>query len=226
MENSFLSKITRLLQGLLSRRPFLAVGLALFAVILLLLSLAAYNYLKPSQDATSSQSVDPSQTPEQASGLELDGGEHLIIEAIDVTAPLITLGLDANAIPEVPLNGHEVTWYNFSAPPGSDSNAVFAAHVTWNQQPAVFWDLDSLQAGDSIVINNGEGGELVYEVFANFGVDSSNPEAISVMAPTSEPILTLITCGGTWVPDSSQQFGGEYTQRIVVQAHLVGARNI
>jgi len=157
------------------------------------------------------------------------------IPAIGVDAPVITLGIDPNSdppAPEVPDDIYAkntenavgvIAWYNFSSPPGSGSNAVFAAHVTWNRQPAVFWGLKDLQEGDTIVIISSEGKELVYQVFANFLVDPDDPDALKVMWPTEEDLITLITCGGQWLPNPSEPFGGDYSNRVIVQARPVAA---
>lgn len=227
------------------RRAYLLIGITLFALVASLLALGAYNYLgspddgggfslsQPNQTATpprhtgpQATTPEPSPTPQPSPGPVLSSDAQIVIEAIGVNAPLITLGLDANAIPQVPQNGQEVTWYDFSAAPGSPSNAVFAGHVSWQQQPAVFWNLGDLQAGDTVVIRDGGGQEFVYEVFANFLVDPDNPDAVLVMAPTNEPIVTLITCGGSWVPDPNQPFGGDYTDRVVVQARLIHTHSV
>ncbi len=58
-------------------------------------------------------------------------------------------------------------------------------------------------------------------MFANFAVDPFNPDSLKVMSPTDEDIVTLITCGGSWVPDPAERFGGNYTDRTIVQAKLV-----
>jgi LPXTG-site transpeptidase (sortase) family protein len=130
------------------------------------------------------------------------------------------LGVDGGNLPEVPRTGYEVAWYNFSAAPGTGSNAVFAGHVTWEKKRAVFWDVKALKAGDTVKLIGADGRELVYEVFANFAVE---PTAVGVMRSTSEDIATLITCGGTWVPNTGERFGGHYTDRIIVQARLTGS---
>ncbi|MBI1886496.1 MAG: class F sortase [Chloroflexi bacterium] len=148
---------------------------------------------------------------------------RMIIESIDVDAPVIILGVDENNVPQVPLTGYEVTWYNFSAKPGQGSNAVFSGHVTWDRGPAVFWKLNEVQPGDSIRLITKDGKVLVYQVFNNFYVDPNDPNATKVMYPTDRDVLTLITCGGTWLPNPSEPFGGEYTHRTIVRAKLLTA---
>lgn len=164
--------------------------------------------------------VEPTPPPESGAvlgGSYSDSGMRMIIDALGIDAPVITLGLDANAIPQVPYSGYQVGWYNFSSYPGGASNAVFSGHVTW-YGAAVFYSLTQLAPGSTVKIATSDGRVFIYEVFRNVIVD---PNDVSVMLPTGEPTLTMITCGGTWVPDSSNAFGGEYTGRTVVQARLI-----
>ena len=149
---------------------------------------------------------------------------RLVIDRLGVDAPVGVYELDENGVPEVPVAddaGEVVAWYDFSSKPGAGSNAVFAGHVTWNRAPAVFGNLDDLQAGDGIRLVSDDGTEYTYEVFASFDVDPYDTESLKVMAPTETDTVTLITCGGTWIPDPSEQFGGDYTTRTIVQAKLM-----
>ena len=149
---------------------------------------------------------------------------RLMIDRLGVDAPVGVYQLDADGVPEVPVAndaGEVVAWYDFSSKPGAGSNAVFAGHITWSRAPAVFANLYDLEAGDVIRLVSDDGREYTYEVFANFAVDPYDTESLKVMAPTETDTVTLITCGGTWIPDASQQFGGDYTTRTIVQAKLV-----
>ena len=225
----------------LLRRVLLVLSAGLFIMGAALLGTGLYRYFDQSEadpfaflhDTTSRPR--PTATPSSSATATPAAPSPPVairIDAIEINAPVITLGLDSNHAPEVPDDiyarntddaGGVVAWYNFSATPGGGSNAVFAAHVTWDYKPAVFWSIDDLQPGDRIVLTSGEGRELVYEVFANFLVDPTDPDALKVMDATEEDIITLITCGGQWLPNPSEQYGGEYVNRVIVQARLVGA---
>ena len=154
---------------------------------------------------------------------------HLVIESLGIYAPIVELGMDGDGVPQVPINGQDVAWYDFSAKPGEGSNTVLAGHINWARSPAVFFDLGDLQPGevlrlirDEVDEGEGDGGdELVYEVIDNFSVDPTDPESLKVMAPTEEDTITLITCGGTWILDPSEELGGSYDERTIIQARLV-----
>jgi len=147
----------------------------------------------------------------------------MTIERIGVNAPVRTYGLDENQVPEVPVgqDGRDVVaWYDFSAKPGTGSNAVFAAHVTWNGR-AVFYDLAKLHAGDAITLTSADGTQVVYSVSDIFSVDPEDPDSLQVMFGTDKDVITLITCGGQFTDTNDPVFGGEYDQRLVVRGDLV-----
>ena len=148
-----------------------------------------------------------------------DSAYRLVIDSIGVNANVFTYGLDSARVPEVPLNGEDVAWYDFSARPGTGSNAVFAGHVSWNGR-AVFSDLDSVAVGERISLRGGDGKELVYVVSDSYLVDPNDPTSISVMSPTDKDVITIITCSGTFYYTGDPVFGGEYTQRRIIRAAL------
>lgn len=70
-----------------------------------------------------------------------------------------------------------------------------------------FWDLDNLQGGDEIYVEDANGREYTYKVFRSFVVD---PTDISVVeTQPGRNVMTLQTCT---LPD--------YSQRLIVQAEL------
>jgi LPXTG-site transpeptidase (sortase) family protein len=146
-----------------------------------------------------------------------DAAYRMVIDGIGVNANVFPYGVDSNNVPEVPLNGEDVAWYNFSQPPGTGGNAVFAGHVTWNGR-AVFSDLDDIAVGERIVLRGDDGTELVYTVSESYVVDPNDPNAVSVMSPTPTDVLTLITCDGTFYYTGDPVYGGDYSHRRIVRA--------
>lgn len=177
-------------------------------------------YLRPHADtptpAVAAAAADPNVAPHPLG----DQPFRLVIDKIGVDAPVGTFGLDEQAVPQVPYEPDLVAWYNFSAVPGTGSNAVFAGHVTWFG-PAVFYDIDQLEAGDQITLRGENGVELIYQVEWNVLRSPDEPNAREVMWETDADVVTLITCGGTFTATGDPVFGGEYDQRTVVRARLV-----
>jgi LPXTG-site transpeptidase (sortase) family protein len=228
----------------LRQRFLLGLGAALFAVGAVILSIGLIGYFEQ-RDGDSATSVvselpgvrnlehmpavpydsppaasEPEPTPE-ATPEPVAAPLRLVIESLGVDAPVIEMGVDDQGIPHVPLNGQDVAWYDFSSPPGAGSNAVFAGHINWEGAIGVFGEVNKLQAGDTIRLISKDEHEYTYKVFANFPVDPYDSDSLKVMSPTPTDTVTLITCGGSWIPDPNERFGGSYTNRTIVQARLM-----
>jgi LPXTG-site transpeptidase (sortase) family protein len=176
----------------------------------------------PSETPTEAPASDtPAPTPVPEALLE-QGSYQMIIDTLGVNAVVNTYGLDPNAVPEVPTGpgaADVVAWYNFSAEPGTGSNAVFAGHVTWFG-PGVFFSLTSVTNGDEIKLVGADGTQLTYVVNDVFQVDAYDPDSLKVMQATDEDVITIITCDGDFVDTGDPVYGGEYPFRLVVRAAL------
>ena len=108
------------------------------------------------------------------------------------------------------------------------SNAVFSGHVDWQTPegspiPGVFYRLRELKIGDSVTISLDDERTLEYRVTGNIASDYDDPNLVRLMGATKKDVVTLITCGGTWVPDGSKENGGNYSHRVLVRAELIPA---
>jgi len=153
--------------------------------------------------------------------VRLDIPQRIKITAADVDAPVTAFGLDKDRLPEVPESGEYVAWYDFSSIPGTGDNAVFAGHVDWGGEAAVFNQLGELKIGDLVRLVNADGSQLTYGVVSVFRVDPEDSTSLQVMKPTGSDMITLITCGGSWIPDRDEVYGGHYENRVIVQAMRV-----
>ena len=166
----------------------------------------------PSEASESGQPVGPAPT-------------RIAIPKIGVDATVLALGRDRENNPDVPNSGGDVAWYTFTAPPGRGNNAVFSGHVDWyywgEPGEGVFYHLRELQIGDEITVDLKDGTQLRYRVTGNVAVAYDDPNIGRVMNPTSNDVVTLITCGGTWLRDYSNPNGGNYSHRVIVRAERV-----
>jgi sortase A len=100
--------------------------------------------------------------------------------------------------------------YPNTAKPGQVGNFSVAGH----RSPAIFWDLDTMRAGDAVVVET-RSTFFVYRVTQNIIV---SPTAIEVVAPVpgkpganpTSAMLTITTCNPKW----------DNYQRLVVHATL------
>lgn len=123
---------------------------------------------------------------------------RIVIPKLRVDAPVVE-GDDWEALKK------GVGHHPGSANPGERGNVVLSGHV--DVFGAVFRYLDRLDVGDEVIVYAGDKA-YYYRVAGKRIVE---PTEVSVMEPTREPILTLITCYPYRVD----------TKRIVVFAELV-----
>ena len=142
--------------------------------------------------------------------------EYLIIPAINVTARVVHVGLDASGNMEAPAGWYDVAWYRYGPKPGYPGSAALAGHLdTDTGAPATFWDLDQLVPGQQIIFQTASGSQIVFivEEIATYPWDQVPLDRI--FARSGEPRLALITCGGTW-----SRLHRNYSHRTIVFARL------
>lgn len=130
------------------------------------------------------------------------------IPSVGIDADVRTVGYvfqDGRLQYDVPRRG--AGQYVGTAAPGEAGNAVIAGHVSTRSGPAVFRELPNVSIGDTIEVLRGD--EMYRYVITEVRV--VEPSETSVMSPTSDSRLTLITCA----PDQ------QATQRYVVIGKLV-----
>jgi LPXTG-site transpeptidase (sortase) family protein len=142
---------------------------------------------------------------------------RIIIDKAKIDAPIVEKGVDEQGVMQAPDNATDVAWYDFSAHPGTGSNAVFAAHVDYiHVGEAVFWNLKDLEPGDLIRVQLADGTEYKYSVDFKQQFDAATAPVNDIVGPTPREMVTLITCGGTF--DSSSH---QYDKRLVVRAERI-----
>jgi len=138
---------------------------------------------------------------------------RIVIPAIDVDAPVVVVPI-RNGTWDVEQITYEVGHLQGTASPGDSSNAVMAGHITLAAGGyGPFRGLAQLQPGDKVLVYVGEQEAYVYVVGSVQTVEATDVE---VAYPTTESLLTLITCVN-WDPVQ-----GRYNDRLIVVAHLGG----
>lgn len=140
---------------------------------------------------------------------------ELRIPAIDVRVAVDVVGLDAAGQVDVPVDVARSGWYRFSAKPGSgEGSTVIVGHVDGVDQGAgAFYDLRSLNPGDTVTVTRADDRQVTYEVVARERFDKDRVPLRELFSRSGPERLTLITCGGPFDPASL-----EYTDNIVVTA--------
>jgi LPXTG-site transpeptidase (sortase) family protein len=136
---------------------------------------------------------------------------RLVIPSLGVDAPVVLLKLEHGTW-DIDQLTQEVGHLQGTAAPGDPSNVTLAGHVTLaSGGDGPFKNLAQLRIGEDMLVYS---SEQVYR-YAVESVRVVAPEDVEVTYPTSQPILTLITCAN-W--DRTRHV---YDQRIVAVGHLV-----
>jgi LPXTG-site transpeptidase (sortase) family protein len=138
---------------------------------------------------------------------------HLEIPSVDIATEVTEGGIITNKQGE--LEWQTVPFiavqYRETALVGARGNAVISGHVVTIAEGNVFRNLYKVNLGDPVGVET-EDGRYTYIVEE---VKLVKPNAVEVMAPTTSPVLTLITCGGEFDSRSSS-----FSDRLVVVARL------
>ncbi|WP_084436377.1 class F sortase [Aldersonia kunmingensis] len=144
--------------------------------------------------------------------------QALRVPAINLSIPLITLGLNADGTVEVPTDFAQAGWYREGPTPGEPGSAVILGHVDSYQGPAVFYHLHDLRPGDRIEVTREDGSIAEFAVTKTATYPKTQFPAEQVYANNDGSHLQLVTCGGAF--DSQAR---SYLSNVVVYTTLIGA---
>ncbi|MEV4471847.1 class F sortase [Nonomuraea sp. NPDC049504] len=160
----------------------------------------------------------PSATSAPAGTVELrpllrSAPTRLLIPSIEVDAPVVAMGLNADgAAGEPPLSKpYLVSWFADGAAPGEIGVAAFYGHVDSRRSgPAVFYRVAQLQRGALVQVPREDGRTATFHIYTVERYPKSDFPTDHVYGETDRPEIRLITCGGSF--DST---AGSYRDNIV-----------
>jgi sortase family protein len=122
------------------------------------------------------------------------------IPALHVDSKMINLGLRSDGSVAVPPRTDIAGWYDGGPRPGQPGPAVILGHVDSKEGPGIFIDLHAVKAGTEIQVDRADGSSVVFAVTKVRKVSKSRFPTDLVYAPTLDPTLRLVTCGGSFDP--------------------------
>ncbi len=140
---------------------------------------------------------------------------RLEIPRIGVDTAVVPVGLNPDGTVLVPPAEPSAPagWYRFGVAPGEPGPAVLLGHVDSYQGPAVFSRLSTLERGDDITVRRDDGMTAAFTVESvRTHLKREFPTEV-VYGPSVEPVLRLVTCGGTFDRDRRT-----YLSNVVVYA--------
>jgi sortase (surface protein transpeptidase) len=140
------------------------------------------------------------------------------IPAIGVSAAVVRLGLNRDGTLQVPADFGVTGWFTGGPAPGETGPAVIAGHIDSRRGPAVFYRLHALRPGDRVAVERADGTTVEFAVEGSAQYPKRAFPTEAVFGPSPDPLLRLITCGGTF--DRSRR---SYRDNVVVTARLASA---
>jgi hypothetical protein len=137
----------------------------------------------------------------------------IAIPALGVEAMIEAVGDDPDGAMSAPSDPDEVAWYERGPGMGVPGNVVFAGHINWAGRTRTFGLLERLDLGDVIQVIDAKGRGFEYAVESSHWVRAEGAPVEDIFAQPSEPVITLITCGGEYVASRR-----EYLDRLIVRA--------
>jgi sortase A len=142
---------------------------------------------------------------------------RIIISNIRIDAEIEPVGVAQDGALETPKVWINAGWYKKGASPGQEGNLLINAHYDDNfGRPAAFWQLKNVVLGDKVTVVDSYGRRYEYKVTEYKLVSINDPNRTDVFKSDESAKITLITCGGVWIPGKAT-----YDKRLVVEGELI-----
>jgi Sortase domain len=123
---------------------------------------------------------------------------RLRIPALRIDTRLQRLGLQADGSVAVPQRADIAGWYEHGPAPGQAGPAVILGHVDSRTGPGIFIRLGTVRRGTVVRIDRADGSTVLFRVTRVARVPKARFPTDLVYAPTLDPTLRLVTCGGSF----------------------------
>jgi hypothetical protein len=125
---------------------------------------------------------------------------RLRIPAAHVDSGLQRLGREADGTIQVPTKPGTAGWYARGPRPGQRGPAVILGHLDSASGPAVFFHLPDVRRGAKVYVDRADGSTVTFRITRVLRVPKNRFPTELVYAPTLQPALRLVTCGGVLDP--------------------------
>jgi hypothetical protein len=200
-----------------------AATAALIALFVLAIGGSAILAASPnkSNNAVSSPTATPTTSPAGADlALTKSTPELLVVPKLGVRDQLVSLDANGSNMQLPP--ARKAGWFTGSVTPGEPGVSVIAGYIGGpSTSPAakrgVFWGLHKLKVGDKISVRRQDGTVAAFEVSEIASYPKGKFPTDKVYVTSTEPLLRLVTTGGTLHPKDPPG-------NVVVYADLVASR--
>jgi hypothetical protein len=123
---------------------------------------------------------------------------RLRIRSMHVDSKIVDLGLKSDGSVQVPGTTTVAGWYDGGPRPGQPGPAVILGHVDSTDGPGIFFDLYKVKVGTLINVGRSDGSDVTFRITKVSRVSKTRFPTDLVYAPTLDPTLRLVTCGGSF----------------------------
>jgi hypothetical protein len=141
---------------------------------------------------------------------------RLRIPALHVDSAVQRLGLQPDGTIAVPKRTDVAGWYEGGPRPGQPGPAVILGHVDSHIGPGIFINLSTVRIGTLVRVDRSDGSTALFRVTKVSRVAKTSFPTDLVYAPSLDPTLRLVTCGGSF--DHSR---GSYRDNVIAFADPV-----
>lgn len=147
---------------------------------------------------------------------------ELLVPSARLKANIVRVGLTADGALGAPDNPEVIGWWEDGPFFGQTGNVLLDGHRDYSDifdqvGTGVCWALPQTQPGDAILVrDNAAHVYYYYEVIETASVGFDSNDGREYLAPAQEPLLTLVTCEGSFDQDSHNYSN----RRIVVSAYV------
>jgi hypothetical protein len=194
-------------------RAAACVALGATAVVCSAIAAAAPSEPAPSPPPPPASSSSESAFHSVRSYVDVAEPVRLRIPTLGIDAPLSHLGVAPDRTIEVPADFATPGWFDGGPRPGQPGPAVILGHVDSKAGPGVFYRLARLPVGAEVLVDRADGSTIGFRVRGTQHVAKAAFPTDRVYAPTLEPSLRLVTCGGVF--DHSRS---SYLDNVIVYA--------
>lgn len=166
--------------------------------------------------------VEPTETEVAEWTVAPDRPRYLTIEKLGVyKARVIPMGINSRGELSTPNNIFDVGWYESSGKPGHGGTMLIDGHNGGPNVLGVFKNLPSLENGDVIEVERGDGVVFRYAVVENVPVPLAESDIYMNTAMHSpeqgRESLTLISCTGEWSQSQGTYLSRQFTRAVLVE---------
>jgi hypothetical protein len=141
---------------------------------------------------------------------------RLRIAALHVDSAVQRLGLQADGTVAVPKRTDLAGWYERGPRPGQPGPAVILGHVDSHTGPGIFINLSTVRPGTLVNVDLADGSTVIFRISKVARVSKTSFPTDLVYAPSLDPTLRLVTCGGSF-----DRTRGSYRDNVIAFADQV-----